>query len=89
VTSESTDRFWEAYGRLPERIQERARNAYQRFERDPRHPGLRLKKVHASEPIYSVRISRDYRALGAREGDTMIWFWIGSHEDYDRLLQRL
>jgi hypothetical protein len=31
----------------------------------------------------------DYRALGVREGDEIIWFWIGSHADYDRLLSRL
>jgi hypothetical protein len=31
----------------------------------------------------------DYRALGVKEGDEIIWFWIGSHADYDRLLSRL
>jgi exonuclease SbcD len=50
---------------------------------------LRFKQVHPTEPIYSVRISRNYRALGVREDDAMIWFWIGSHADYDDLISRM
>ena len=50
---------------------------------------MRFKRVHTSEPIYSVRVSRDYRAVGVREGDTVMWFWIGSHADYDDLISRL
>jgi hypothetical protein len=45
-----------------------------------------LKKVHAVDPIYSVRISRDYRALGVQTADEIVWFWIGSHADYERIL---
>jgi len=45
--------------------------------------------VHAERPIYSVRITRDYRAVGVQKEESIIWFWIGSHEDYDRLLDRL
>ena len=52
----------------------------------PLHPGLRFKQVHPTLPIYSVRVSLDYRALGVREGDSVIWFWIGSHSEYERLL---
>jgi hypothetical protein len=54
---------------------------------DPAHPSLRFKLVHPTRPIYSVRIGLDYRALGLREGDTMVWFWIGSHAEYDRLVR--
>jgi hypothetical protein len=25
-----------------------------------------------------------YRALGLREGDLIVWFWIGTHEEYNR-----
>ena len=44
------------------------------------------KRVHASRPICSVRIAIGVRALGIRDGDTVIWFWIGSHSDYDGLI---
>ncbi len=89
MKSRTTRRFREAFFRLPEPIKERAREAYRRFAENPNHPSLRFKRVHASEPIYSVRVSRDYRAVGIREGDTVIWFWIGSHTDYDDLISCL
>lgn len=89
MRSRTTRQFRRAFSRLPEPVKERARDAYRRFTENPNHPGLRLKRVHSTEPIYSVRITRDYRALGIREGDTMIWFWIGSHDDYDDLLRRM
>jgi hypothetical protein len=50
---------------------------------------LRFKLVHPTRPIYSVRIGLAYRALGVRDGDGIIWFWIGSPTDYDRLLREL
>ena len=56
---------------------------------NPSHPALRFKSVHPTEPIFSVRVSLHYRAVGVREGDSMIWFWIGSHDEYDRLLASL
>jgi len=89
VRSRTTSRFWDAYAKLPERVKRRARKAYELFDENPRHPSLRFKKVHADQPIYSVRITRDYRAVGVQKEASIIWFWIGSHEDYDRLLDRL
>lgn len=56
---------------------------------NPAHPSLRFKRVHTTKPIYSVRITRGWRALGVREGETMVWFWIGSHADYDLLISKL
>ncbi len=75
--------------RLPGHIQVQAREAYRRFQSDPYHPSLRFKLVHPSLPVQSVRITTAYRALGVRDGDTIVWFWIGSHADYDRLVSRL
>ena len=89
MRSRTTSRFWDAYSELPERGKRRARKAYELFDENPGHPSLRFKKVHADRPIYSVRITQDYRAVGVQKEDSIIWFWIGSHEDYDRLLDRL
>jgi len=74
---------------LPPQVQAQARLAYQLFREDPHHPSLRFKLVHASRPIYSARVGLAYRALAARDGEDVIWFWIGSHGDYDNLLERL
>jgi hypothetical protein len=59
------------------------------FAADPTHPSLRFKQVHATRPIYSARVGLGYRALCVREGEDLVWFWIGSHAEYDRLLDSL
>jgi hypothetical protein len=70
-------------------IRDRARVAFELFSENPRHPSLQLKQVHDSKPIYSARITLQYRALATRTDEDWIWFWIGSHADYDNLLKRL
>ena len=89
MISKTTKRFREALAELPKEIQRQARQSYKLFKQDPRHPSLQFKKVHATKPVYSARISLDYRALGSLNGDEMIWFWIGSHAAYTRLLAQL
>jgi hypothetical protein len=59
------------------------------FSAEPGSPGLRLKQVWSDPPTYSARVGISYRAVGALDGDTVIWFWIGTHADYDKLLERL
>ena len=89
MTSRTTQRFRKALATLPEEIRVRAWSAYRLFQQDPWHPALQFKQVHPSEPVYSARIGRGYRALGVREADVVIWFWIGSHGEYDHLVTRL
>lgn len=88
-TSRTTARFREALAALPPDVQEAARRAYERFRTDPAHPSLRFKRVHEERPIYSARINRGIRALGVVTGDVVVWFWIGAHDDYDRLIASL
>jgi hypothetical protein len=89
MTSRTTGDFWRAYRALPEDVKERARAAYRRFQQDPYHRGLRFRRVHQTHPFYSARVGLHYRAVGAMEGDTIIWFWIGSHAEYDQLVRSL
>lgn len=86
MTSRATPRFWAAYRELPVEIRALARKTYMLFRDNPAHPSLHFKRIHVIEPLYSVRVARDYRALGLLEGDEITWFWIGSHAGYDRLL---
>jgi hypothetical protein len=44
--------------------------------------------VHPAKPLYSIRVGHRWRALGYRRDDTMIWFWIGSHAEYDKIIRR-
>lgn len=59
------------------------------WKENPGHPGLQFKQVHLRQPIYSVRVGIGWRALGLRQKDVIVWFWIGSHSDYGALLKRL
>jgi hypothetical protein len=89
MKSVTTQRFRKAFDALPKDVQERARRAYKRWKQNSSHASLHFKQVHDEKPIYSVRIGLSYRAIGVKEGDTMIWFWIGSHEDYNNLLGQM
>ena len=70
-------------------VRRRAREAYRFFELDPRYPSLDFKRVSQRRPVYSVRVTMDYRALGVLNRGDIIWFWIGSHQEYDRLLRHM
>jgi len=74
------------YAKLPDPVRSQARRAYQLFRRNPSHPGLKFKKVDEERNIYSVRIGLGYRALGRMDGSEIIWFWIGSHEEYNKIV---
>jgi hypothetical protein len=76
--------FWTGYRQLSFPIRENARKAYRLWAKNPFHPSLHFKCIDSEEAIWSVRITRSYRALGVLEGDTVTWFWIGSHDDYER-----
>ena len=43
--------------------------------------------MHDQEPIYSVRVTGSYRAVGRLEADLVLWFWVGSHDEYERLIK--
>jgi len=86
IQSRTTQRFRQAYGKLPEEIRRQARQAYRLFQKDPHHPSLRFKKVEEETNTFSVRVGLGYRALGVMKGSTIVWFWIGSHAEYDGLV---
>ena len=89
MKSRATPRFWAAFRDLPEPARDAARKAYRLFRENPGHPSQQFKKIHTREPIYSVRVTLGYRAVGLLEADEILWFWIGSHADYDRLVKSL
>lgn len=87
-----TTAFKEQFGRLPDVIQRLAVAAFKVFCEDPSHPALRqhsLKdnKIGQHKPgSFSVSITMKYRAIYTRDGDTNVWYWIGTHADYDNFI---
>ena len=86
MNSRVTDDFLAHFAALPEAVKAQARKSYQLWKSDPSHPGLHFKRIQNHEDMYSVRVSKGWRALGLLRGDTMYWFWVGSHAEYDRLI---
>lgn len=77
--------FWYYYRQLPEEVQRTADKNFLFLEADPSHPSLHFKKVR--DDLWSVRIGRSYRALATMQDGDYVWFWIGHHADYDRLIK--
>jgi hypothetical protein len=78
--------FWNAYEKLDKTTKERAKKAFLLWVENPFHPSLKFKIVNSQEGTWSVRITRGVHALGKMKGDTITWFWIGSHDDYERYI---
>ena len=79
----ATPSFWAAYRALPTEIQSVADKNFDLLKANPRHPSLRLKKVGA---FWSARVGRGHRAVARDRADGLVWFWIGPHQQYDRLI---
>ena len=85
MNSRAVSSFWDGYWRLPERVRKIADEQYRLWGENPNHPSLRFKNVAR---FWSARVTRGYRALGVMDGDSIIWFFIGSHSEYERLIKR-
>ena len=86
MISRTTKSIWRYFDALPGDARRQAVRAFALWRANPRHPSLHFKCVSESHGAYSVRVGIHWRAVGVRDGDTMTWFWIGSHADYDRLI---
>ncbi|MBB1125634.1 hypothetical protein [Thiospirillum jenense] len=90
MKSELTQDFLQRFRHLPERVKQTARKNYQLWKKNPSHPSLEFKKLNTGIPVYSVRTGIGWRAVGVmKNSDTIVWFWIGSHSEYDKLLTHL
>lgn len=75
--------FWACYRRLPKQIQNLADENYELLKVNPSHPSLHFKKIGQYR---AVRIGLHYRALAIEVPEGLLWFWIGSHSEYDKIL---
>lgn len=77
--------FWEFLAQLPQNIQKRVPQKIEMLRRNPRHPSLNFKKV--GENLWTIRISKGYRALALEEEDAFVWNWVGKHDEYIRRIR--
>jgi hypothetical protein len=76
VISRTDAHFWECFNVLEK---------YRLWQRDSFHSSLHFKQLKKN--VWSVRINQNYRSLGRRKGALIVWFWIGTHSDYDKLVK--
>ncbi|MEA2017378.1 MAG: hypothetical protein U9N59_02925 [Campylobacterota bacterium] len=75
------------YKNIPKDIKELSKKQYKLFKENPYHSSLHFKRVHSSKAIFSARINLNFRTLGVLHENTIIWFWIGSHDEYERIIK--
>jgi hypothetical protein len=87
MNSRCTRRFWRGYEKLPGHVRELADKAYALWSVNPGHPSLNFERLAGGDGRhFSVRVGYHYRAIGREVAGGVEWVWIGSHEDYNRLL---
>jgi mRNA-degrading endonuclease RelE of RelBE toxin-antitoxin system len=89
MKSSVTKSFRKRLRDLSASVREQTNKAYTLWQEDPYHSSLQFKRVSQKQPIYSARVSLNYRVLGLLEGDRIYWYWIGTHDEYDELLKRM
>jgi hypothetical protein len=75
--------FWSSYRALPKDVQVLADRCFALLKTDSRHPSLQFKKVGR---FWSARVGLHYRALAVEVTDGVLWFWIGTHAEYDKIV---
>ena len=88
LKSQVTHDFRSGMAKLPDSVQKQARKAYRLWCADQFHPSLHFKQIHARQPIYSARVGEGWRTLAIYEHNTVTWFWIGTHAEYDKIISR-
>ncbi|MBN2895514.1 MAG: hypothetical protein JXK05_06455 [Campylobacterales bacterium] len=76
--------FWQAYDRLPRNIQALVDKNFELLKENPKHPSLHFKKI---DKYWSARVGIYYRVLAVEIEEGLLWFWIGTHTDYDKLVR--
>lgn len=84
-----TPKFTKIFEKLEVPVQELVNEKLELLKNDLKHPSLQFKKIRTKKNLYSARMGDDYRILGCKEEDNMIWFWIGMHNDYEKKIKTL
>ena len=85
MTHHASPKFWALYDKLPLFLQKSADESFDLLKANPGHPSLEFKPVAL---LWSARVKDGYRVLARRRGDDIFWFWIGSHDEYERLIRQ-
>ncbi len=79
----AVSRFWQGYEHLSPDTQKQADKQFPLLKANPRHPSLHLRKVGRYWP---ARVNATTRAVAVEQDGNLVWFWIGTHRDYEKLI---
>jgi hypothetical protein len=84
VTHRTTERFWRCYRDLSVEVRKLADKNFKLLRENPSHPSLQFKKIGE---LWSARVGQAHRALAVEDGEDFIWVWVGTHDEYERILR--
>ena len=87
MKSSALPEFWDCLEDLPPPVQKIARKNFKLWQKSPTLKFLEFKKIKGD--LWSVRAGSGFRALATFDDGRYLWFWIGPHDEYERLLRDL
>ncbi len=87
-----TTAFKKLLAALPVKIQEAADDAFATFKENPddpilrRHPLKDNSRSDHKDGSFAVSVTYRYRAIYFVDEGQNVWYWIGSHEDYNNFV---
>jgi len=81
MKSSTTTEFRRLLAELPAEVRRAAYKQFRLWKHDPHHRSVRFKKVGSK---WSARVDRSHRALAIELQGTMVWFYVGTHDGYQR-----
>jgi len=82
----TTNRFRKCFANLPEPVRKIAKKNFELLQANPSHPSLHFKKIGK---FWSARVGMNQRALAVKDGEDFIWVWIGTHDEYERMIKEM
>jgi hypothetical protein len=79
----ASSRFWALYEALPKEVRALADKNYLLLKSNPKHPSLHFKRLG---DLWSVRVGAHHRGLGTEVEGGIVWIWIGTHSEYDKIV---
>jgi hypothetical protein len=81
----ASTQFLDCYDSSSESTRARADKQFALLKVDPAHPSLHFKRVGR---FLSARVNDDVRVLGVDIEGGILWFWMGRHDEYTRMIRR-
>jgi hypothetical protein len=85
VKSSALPEFWDCLEGLPPQVQKIARKNFKLWKTNPSLKSLAFKKI--KNDLWSVRAGSGFRAMATFDDGCYLWFWIGTHDEYERMIR--